>query len=69
MKIIKVEACSKCPLKHYDAAPNLYVCDLKNISITKMSSIPSWCPLEDAPDGWEEISPERRNEIGTIGGK
>ena len=51
MKVIKVEKCLKCP---YQVVKNINdrlspACDLMDIEILKVNSIPEWCPLEDYP--------------------
>ncbi|MGD0277466.1 MAG: hypothetical protein ABSB79_15710 [Syntrophales bacterium] len=50
MKIIRVESCSGCPDCLYDGHSKWYCAVRPDNTLEKNNIIPSWCPLEDAPN-------------------
>lgn len=55
-KIIRIDMCSECPKSHKDIVCSVYRCyhfglpDGERLQIINLADIPSWCPLEDAPE-------------------
>jgi hypothetical protein len=52
-KIIEIEACFECPKL---SGSSSWKCRKSNMNIEDITTIPDWCPLEDAP------LPERKEE-------
>jgi len=54
MKIIKIKKCLHCPHADGPAIAGLLFCYYEGETVDE-NSIPTWCPLEDAPDGQPEV--------------